>query len=535
MSSRLKAAKAVITGKLPERIIEKPTVVHEVQVIHLRTGRRQPKESKGTVDISRTWTDKRPHPAIMSKLDELNNDPELETAITIMTEMIASGFYTEMGAQVPKQTDAQGKEIVHPHKLKVDAWNEAINADEKIAEAVRVMLEKGFVAIEIIPEENNDLKVLPSQTMFIWQDKKGKVTKYTQDVGGSQVAEWKGADAKNILWWANKATPENPYGKPMALCLEPFLEARKEMTNDGPAVLHKVGYPLRRWESRTKETMDKVFTQATNRDPDEDLFIDGVEEGDLRVVTEQTNARINFEGFLTSNNQMIAEGLFSPLMNYLRNATEASATKMLEAIDRHVQGIQRYVKRRTEQVFGRICGGDPIPRMVWGSPRSGVEQVAYADIASLYNGGNGCITFDQAQDLIKKLGLPLKDLPEGQTGPMPPSLKDMPLLDQTRMTTLQASLNVIEQNWKAKTIDIATAFREGNRVIKVHIDASRQEAIRKLNQAGVICKGLSPESENCFQVISSELTAAFRQKLLPHGAHQDVTAGTGKRFTVISH
>jgi hypothetical protein len=534
MSERLKAAKAIFTGKLPEKIV----VQKEIQVINLRTGRtRKAKESKGSTVTSTTWTDKRPHPAIMSKLDELNKDPELETAITIMTEMVASGFYTEMGEQIPKQLDAQGKEIVHPHKLKVDKWNEDVNADEKIATAVREMFEKGFVALEMLPEANNDIVVLPSDTMYVWRTKKGELIKYSQDISGSEVASWEGEDAKNILWWAHKATPANPYGKPMASCLEDFLEARKEMTNDGPAVLHKVGYPLRRWESRSKEIMDRVFTQATTRAADEDLFLHGVDKDDLRVITEETNARINFEGFLTSNNQMIAEGLFSPLMNYLRNATEASATKMLEAISLHVQGIQRFIKRRVEKnLFRKVCGGDPVPRLIWGSPRTGVEKVIFADIAALYNGGNGCILFDQAQDLIKKLGLPLKEIPEGTQQPQMPSLKDMPLLDQTRMTTVQASLDVIEQNWKAKTIDIATAFREGTRVIKVHIDAARQEAIRKLNQAGVQCVGLSPESENCFKVISTELTAAFRQRLLPHGAHKDGDAGTtGRRFTVISH
>jgi hypothetical protein len=472
----------------------------------------------------------------MPKLDELNKDPELETAITVMTELVASGFYTEMGENVPEKTDpTTGKTIEHPNKTKIDEWSAAINADEKISLAVREMFEKGFSATEIIPDQNNDLKVLPSETVFIWRNKLGKTLKYTQEVGGHEVARWEGKDIENIIWLAHKETPANPYGKPMAYSIEDYLTARLQMTQDAPAVLHKIGYPLRRWESPSKDIMDKVYDQATNRNPDEDLFIDGVQEGDLKVATEETNARINFEGFLAANDQRIAEGLFSPLMSYLRNATEASATKMLEAIDRHVQGIQLYVERRYEKyAFAKICG-EPVPRLVWGSPQTGVEEISLADVGTLFS--QNAITFEQTQDLLKKLGLPLQDIPAGTQAQPLPSIQDLPLLDNPRMTTMQASLNVIEQNWKEKNIDIATAFREANRVIEVHIGAARQDALKKIGQTmGQPLLQLSPESENCFTLIRAELASTFRQRLLPHGAHQDGVGGAGnKRYTVIAH
>lgn len=534
MSERLKAAKALFTGRLPTE-----TVIKEViRVVDLRRGRSTPKkEAAGVVDISRRWTNEQPHPAILSNIDEINKDPELETAITVMTEMVASGFYTEMGegVEVPKKPD--GSPGVHPNKAKIDAWNEEVNADENISVAVRQMFEKGFSCTQLLPDEEYKLQVLPSETIYYWRKPtEAEAYKITQKVGGSTVNTWTGADLKDLIWLAHKATPSNPYGLPMAYSIEDFLAARRDMTHDGVAVLRKIGYPMRRWESQSKELMDKIYTMATNRDPDEDLFIDGVDKDELTVTTEETNARLNFNGFILANDQKIAEGLFSPLMAYLRNATEASATKMLEAIDRHVQGIQLYVKRRFEKyVFGRIVQ-DPIPRLVWGRPKSGVEQVNFADVAALYNGGNGCIVFDQAQDLIKKLGLPLKDIPEGQ-GPQPgPSLKDLPLLDQTRMTTLQASLNVIEENYKAKNIDIASAFREGTRVIKVHIEATKRDAIAKLGQmTGKPIISLSPESELCYTTIKTELEAAFRERLLPHGAHEHGTGESGRRFTVITH
>ena len=519
------------TGEMPTKVI------HEVRVVDLRRARtrKRREDTKGSLETERTWNDKRPHPPGFDELDEINKDPDVETAITVMTEMVASGFFTEMGQDVPKQINDKGVEIPNPHKVVVDKWNELVHADETLTMAVREMFEKGFFAVDRDPTENNKLKVLPSSTMYIWRTKKGAVTKITQEIGSSVVETWENEELKRILWYAHKETPSNPYGKALAFCLGDFVDARKNMTKDGAAVLHRLGYPNRRWESQSKEIMDKVFTQMTTKSPEEELFLDGLGENELRCITEEVTARINIENFQTTNDKIIADGLFAPSMSYLRNATEASATKMLDAIHEHAQCIQLPLKRRIEsEWFAVICDGDPVPRLVWGHLKTGVEKVTYGDIASLYNGGSGAITFDQAQDLIKKLGLPLKDLPAGTPAPQAPSVKNLPLLDQPRMQTIQTSLDVIEKNYRAKNIDIAAAFHEATKVIRVHVHAARQDALAKICQAtGQTVTQLSPESEHYFKVLAMEIGAAFRERLLPHGAHNHGDDTTGpRRFTV---
>jgi hypothetical protein len=515
MSERRKAFSALLSGKLPVTVVEKEVV----KIVRVRTGSR-PREGKGVVDVRASWTSKQPHPAIMPQLEKLNKDPEIETAITVKTQMIGgSGFHTEMGKDVKEEKDADGQIKPHPNRKKIDDWSESINADEKIALAVRVMYEKGFSATEIDPDDEFSLKVLPSDAFFIWRNKLGEVLKYTEEINSSTEAIWKGPDLKNIMLLVHKETPENPYGRAVAECLAPYIEAREQMAQDGPAVLHKIGYPLRRWESQDKAIMDMVYEQATSRDPDEDLFLDGIGADELRVVTEQVNARVNFEGFITSINSLIAEGLFSPLMNYIRNATEASATKMLDIIHEYNEAQQRYVARRVQKcIFERLCGSPPIPRVVWGSPRTGMEDVKLADVAALVP---TVITFEQGQDLLKKLGLPLMDAPLPKPNPLA-DLGKLPLLDQPRMQTVQASLQVIKDNYEAKNLDFKTACVEASKAIDVHVRAARQVAMHKIAETlGHAVTELSPESEQSFRLIKQELNASFREILLPTGAHEE--------------
>jgi len=516
MSERRKAFAALFSGKLPVKVVEKEVI----RTVTVRSGAR-PHEGKGVVETRPRWTEKQPHPTIMPRLDELNKDPEIETAITVKTQMIGgSGFHTEMSKKVKETKDDDGQTVPHPNRQKIDDWAEETNADEEIALAVRVMYERGFSATEIDPEDNFSLNVLPSDSFFIWRTKKGKVTKYTQEINTSTIVEWKTEEErKNIMLLVHKKTPENPYGRAVAECLAPYIEAREEMMRDGPAVLHKIGYPLRRWESQSKAIMDNVYTEATTRAPDEDLFLDNIGPDELRVITEEVNARLNFDGFITSTNSLIAEGLFSPLMNYIRNATEASATKMLDIIHEYNEAQQRYVARRVQKcIFERICTGPPIPRVVWGSPRTGLEDIKLADVAALVP---TVITFEQGQDLLKKLGLPLMDAPLPKPNPLA-DLGKLPLLDQPRMQTVHASLQVIKDNYDAKNLDFKTACVEASKAIDVHVRAARQVAMHKIAETlGHAVTELSPESEQSFRLIKQELNASFREILLPTGAHEE--------------
>ncbi len=536
-NARLSAVRALITGRLPT--IEKQVV----KVITLRRGRQQPKKEKSKgrlVSAANTWTDKIPHPAIMTSLDDINSDPDIDSAITNLTEMVAATFFTEMGEDVPKVTDpSTGKEKPHANKVKLDAWCEKHRVDEVLKMAVREAFEKGFFAIDLDPDNDFEPKVLPSESMYMWRKADSKQAyKYTQEFGGRETDKWEGDDLQRIIWWAHKETPINPYGKALAFCLEDFVDARREMTDDGNAVLHRLGYPDRRFECKDEKIRDLLYNEYTKKEPDEAVFLAGVEEGDIKEVTSQLqNIRINFEGFQQSNDTRITNNLNAPTMSTLRNATEASATKMLEFFENYAQGIQHSLKRVVEnsmfqKVLGKPSSSNPMPNLSWGRQKTGLEKLTGADVSQLKT--SGCITFDQAQDLLKKLGVPLKDLPtEPAPGAPMVGLPDMPQLDPARMKTLQASLDVVEKNYAEKNISLEEAFKEGSKAIRAHVDVARREVLARLQKEtpGAV---LSPEAESYFRVLQFNIGSEFKQKLLPTGAHklEGAHAGDTKQYMV---
>jgi hypothetical protein len=106
----------------------------------------------------------------MSRLDELNSDPDVDSAITNLTEMVAASFFTEMDEDVQKVIDpTTGKEKPHPNKVKLDAWAEKHRLDENLKMAVREAFEKGFFVIDLDPDDDFEPKVLPSESMFMWR------------------------------------------------------------------------------------------------------------------------------------------------------------------------------------------------------------------------------------------------------------------------------------------------------------------------------------------------------------------------------
>jgi hypothetical protein len=240
-------------------------------------------------------------------------------------------------------------------------------------------------------------------------------------------------------------------------------------------------------------------------------------------------------------------------MSTLRNSTEASATKMLEFYESYAQGIQHSLKRTIEntifiKVLGKVSDSNPMPNLVWGRQKTGLEKLSGSDIAELKT--SGCITFDQAQDLLKKLGLPLAEIATqpGQPTPGDPmapavgapqvGLPQMPQLDPARMKTLQTSLDVVEKNYAAKNITLAEAYKEGADAIRAHVGAARREVLSRI-QKELPGAQLTPEAEGYFKVLQFNLGSQFKQKLLPTGAHHlecsegtPAAEGKGKQYTV---
>jgi len=398
---------------------------HTPRLIEASHSKGWPQEKKGDVTVQQRWTDRRPHPANMVNYDDWDddwaNDAEANIAFNVLSDIIAGvGYYTEM----PEKNRA-GKDIDPEHKNKrlIDDYGEDVNLDEVLQEITLTMLQKGICPVERL--EDYALKVLPPETFYIYEDKKGNLRKYTQEyTPNTPVTTWKGKEIEDIIPYLHRKTTSWRYGKSLTEPIGKLLDHRTEMNEDMPQAIHQWAYPL--------------------------------------AVMETEGPKAAF-----------CEGLHAPLLLYLKNATEASATVMMESVDRLTSGIQRYIKRRVERFLFEPQVGEPVPRLVWGQPKTGLEEIELGDIAALVTAQ--ALAPNQAQDLLKQLGVTLPDpeWPKQPQLPTQPFQKPMPMPSMEtlleKLNDLDTGLNIIETNFQEKTINLVKAMQMGQKTIDVHV------------------------------------------------------------------
>jgi len=244
------------------------------------------------------------------------------------------------------------------------------------------------------------------------------------------------------------------------------------MNKDMPKAVHRWAYPIPVMQtSRDRAPLQKA---CEDRDIDDWIFIGNADQGEVRFDTIKIDPQARFIPYIELIYYQICEGLHAPLLLYLKNATEASANVMLESVDRLVNGIQRYIKRRVERFLFEPQVGEPVPRLVWGEPKTGLEEITLGDIAQLYS--SGAVKFNQVQDLLNKMGLQLTE-PEFEPQqpmklPFQPFQKPLPQIpvEQVleKLNDLQTQLSVVETNYREHRIRLVEAVRLGDRVITVN-------------------------------------------------------------------
>ena len=453
-------------------INRKAPFFHKRKVMEISHGPgNKTREDTGKTDTGYRWTDRLPHPMHMYDYELWGNDAEASVALEVLKNIIAGvGYYTEMPEEFQPKTE---DDPPHRHQLQIDEYGEQVNLDEKLQYIVYSMLHKGFCPVEVI--DDFDLKILPAETFYIYMTKKGDLIKYTQERSENQIiTEWKSQEEKDtILLFYFGWTPNRPYGKSLLEPIGDLITERAQMNLDMPAAIHRWAYPIPIME--TSGSKDSLQDVCEGRDIDEWIFIGNANEGDVRWKTLAIDPQARFIPYIELIYYQICEGLHAPLLLYLKNATEASATVMMESVDRLVNGVQRYVKRRVEKHLFKPQVGDPVPRLVWGQPKTGLEEVTLQDISAVLP----YMAKNQQQHLLKQYlgGMPDPEWEEPAMPQLPfqqqPFQKKSPEIPISAMleklNDLQTSLNIIEANHKASKLTLIESCRLADRTITVHM------------------------------------------------------------------
>ena len=288
-------------------------------------------ERKGLVSRG-TWDKFAPYPANLADYEKFyKGDSEVHAAVNVLADMsVGVGYFTEC-------ENDRAKEIV-------DKFAADVGLDQILLNVVKSKLIYGFCPVERYlvkgpPKGVLRLKILPSRTVKVKRDRKGKILGYKQTLNGHSV----NFRVKELVWFVYNQVGTGPYGTSIIAPILSLVKAKKQTHIDMPKIIHRYSSPLTVWE--TAGDINALKDAVTSREANEDIFLGHVGKDDVRFKTVELDPRGRFMEYINDVNQSILEGLQAPLLHYLRNATEASATKMLEVIDRHVQGIQQYVKR----------------------------------------------------------------------------------------------------------------------------------------------------------------------------------------------
>ncbi|MEM2293175.1 MAG: phage portal protein, partial [Nitrososphaerota archaeon] len=320
------------------------------------------KEQKGIVVAPSIWKyTGEPRSVSLEEFEHFyKSDAEVRSAIDTLAEMVAGvGYYTTAESSRAKNL--------------VDEFAEKVNLDALLVDVVRNMLLFGDAYVERIFNKKQlvDLLLLPSKTVKVVRDEHGKIEKYIQSTVGHRV-EFK---PEEIIQFSYLKIGNSAYGVSL---LEPILPALRQKEKSIEAmgrILERYASPRVIWKVPTPRDAQILANALSSLEPGQDPIISG--EVEFQPLT--IDPRVNFQFFYEYLDKQIFEALKAPSLSWFRNATEASAKVMLDIVERHIAGIQRYVKRKVEaEIFKPLVeahGLREVPRLNWGIPATKLDEI----------------------------------------------------------------------------------------------------------------------------------------------------------------
>jgi hypothetical protein len=253
-----------------------------------------------------------------------------------------------------------------------------------------------------------------------YQREKNKLVGFTQKTQSGKNITF-GAD--ELIWFTNKQVGNAKgalYGQSDIRRVLRLLEIRDATIDNINGILKNQARPPVIWKTKSRadvDTLKTLLAEAKVAGEDIVLFpIDAVQNEVVKIDT-----RIPYWEYVAYIDGLIFQGLHSPMLDYLRNATQASADTMLKVIQLDVEGAQRYLKRMVEhEIWGwhlhkKGYTGE-IPSCNFGAPKTGLEDLK---LDTFIGDGLklGYIDTSQFHAILKQKGLSIPESTMPQTQP----------------------------------------------------------------------------------------------------------------------
>jgi hypothetical protein len=345
--------------------------------------------------------------------EKYDNDPTVGISIDTLSEMTCGvGSYNTI-------EDKKSEKALNI----CNDLAEKIRLDENLLNIDKCLNIYGFCPSERVinrgpPKGITQLLVLEPETVTYQRGLHGQILSYTQTIG-MKVIKFK---PHEIIWWVNNQVGNSKgalYGISRVKRVIELLSLRETIIKNINGIMGNQARPPVFWKvhgSNDVANLKKILEACRKTGADPIVYPkDAIENQVIHI-----DVRSPYHEYVKYIDSLIFQGLHSPMLDYLRNATEASARTMLEVIQRHVYGRQRYYKRMVEHELyephlkANGWHGE-IPSYNFGSPKTGLENV---NIEELIKEGmrRKDITTSQFFDILKKIGIVVKDPDDDEKG-----------------------------------------------------------------------------------------------------------------------
>jgi len=305
-------------------------------------------------------------------------------------------------------------------KLLVDDLGEKLDLDTLDGNICRLMLIAGFVPVETKINkfsEKSIIKIMHPLTVDSYaQDTENNILWVKQRDPNGVPEKGKKIDGKNITWFAHNVLGNDLRGTSIIKPVEQYLSTKQTALENMDGIIDRKLYPIGVWKS-TRD-IGGLKASVTSTEAGEDLFFGNLtpEEITPGALVEFINIAgdTKYWEYIEYIDVLIYRGLYAPDLYYWKDATLASARELTAMTDRHIQSIQRDMKRAMERGFFKrfleLNGVvDEVPRIVWGVETTGVEDLQLENVLSTML-QVGMMGPKQGTRLLKMMGLNIGEL-----------------------------------------------------------------------------------------------------------------------------
>jgi hypothetical protein len=336
-------------------------------------------------------------------------------AINSLAEFSTGGGYVNT---MPGLTPSELPEDEPPEKKLVDELGEVLNLDSVLPNVTRNMLIAGFTPLEVslkkFPSKCRVRVIHPKTVVEIELEKNVdlKSANYhgidyiIQESNGKKVE----IQGENLAWYVNYEMGNDKRGMSIIKAIEKLLTTKMNTLDAIDKLLARRLAPLIIWKTMRDET--NIKEAISGRDEDEDIFLGKLTPEEMESIAQVVDVEgdVKYWEYIEYIDRLIYKSLFAGDLDYWRQATQASATVLLELVDRNIMGIQRQIKRSTELgVYQRLMelnGYEQVPRIVWNQEDAKFRGIQLERV--LQTGVNtGFIQMPQYYELLKRSGLDL--------------------------------------------------------------------------------------------------------------------------------